>query len=409
MSDDVLAPADLFDDETALEEVAAGVPDSIPGDDGISHADLKVQTKKFVFQSLFEKSGSVVPSKDILPVLKNFQVEAVAGRVRVVATDLELSVISTTEMVSVSRPGTAVFPAKKMLDIIREAEDGDMLIDVTDGVATITVERASWTLKLQAGDDYPALPEIADVELFPVDRIKFLGAISSVRHAAATNASRPSLMMIDITDGKMTACDGVRFQQADLGEDFPLSMQLPIGAVDDLVKLLRSQDTAEIGVGETDYHLVFKVGNDVFIANKLMAQFPDVEELLLKPALENKHVLVTDRQELKDAIKRVRINADPETSAIILHLAADHVRVASRDKFGNASSEAIDASWSTADRDLVVNHTFLTDMLDMYDGKSTNFLLGEDTKSRKSAVLLKDSGTGTIGIINQMRPDWTVD
>lgn len=371
--------------------------------------DMKLETKKFVFQALFEKASSVVPSKDIMPVLKNFQLEALEDRVRVVATDLELSVISSTEMVRTEQVGTAVFPAKKMLDIIREAEDGDMLIDVSDGQAHIRVGRASWTLRLQSGADYPALPDIKSVELHPVDRVKFLGAIQSVRRAAAKDTTRPSLMMIDVADGKMTACDGVRFQQALLGDDFPMDMQLPIGAVDDLVKLLRTTDLEKVGIGESEYHLVFRVGSDVFIANKLMAQFPNVEELLLRPALQNKDRLLVDRGDLDAAVRRVRINADPETSAIVLELGNDSVTVLARDKFGNEATEAIEASWAGKERKVVVNHSFLADMLSMYDGKSCTFLLGEDTKSRKSPVMLRDEDTQTIGIINQMRQDWVLD
>jgi DNA polymerase-3 subunit beta len=407
------SPSPGGDAETATAEVG-----DLTGDGGellgeetpleASHADLKIRTKRFVFQALFEKASSVVPSKDIMPVLKNFQVEALAGRLRVVATDLELSVVTTTEMVQTERTGVAVFPAKKILEIIREAEDEDMVIDVQDGVASITVGPSSWTLRLQNGDDYPPLPEISEIQLHEVDRVKFLGAVNSVRLAAAADTTRPSLMMINVQDGKMTACDGTRIQQA-LLPGFPLAIQIPIGAVEDLVKLLRTTDLAEVGIGESDYHLVFRIGTDVFIANKLMAQFPDVEVMLLQPALRNSERLLVDRGDLATAVKRVKITADPETSAIVLRLDTNSLTVESKDKFGNAAVERLDASWARSSRLVVVNHKFLTDMLSMYDGKSCLFKLGEDTRSRKSPVMLVDEETGVTGIIQQMRADWVVD
>lgn len=404
---ELVGDMDLLDLEPApaMEDPPLTVEATGTADD----TDLHIRTKKFVLQALFEKASSVVPTKDIMPVLKNFQVEATPGRLRVLATDLELSVVSYTEMIIVQRSGTSVFPAKKILEIIREAEDDEMSIDVKDGTATISVGRTTWTLKLQSGDDYPPLPEISDIALRPVNRVKFLGAINSVRYAAATETTRPSLMMIDVAAGKMTACDGVRFQQTILGEDFPLDLQLPVGAVDDLVKLLRTTDLEEVGIGDSDYHLVFKIGQDVFIANKLMAQFPDVEQLLLAPALRNKDELLVDRGELVSAVKRVRINADPETSAIILALRPNEIVVQSRDKFGNTSKEIVASVWVAGDRELVVNHKFLMDMLSMYDGKACKFRLGDDTKSRKSPVLLIDEETQTTGIIQQMRADWVTD
>jgi len=408
VTDDQMAGL-LAASETPADAPAPAVHKSSPEPAGVPNADIRLEIKKFFMQALLEKAYSAVPSKDILPVLKNFQIEARPGRLRVVATDLELSVVSTIEMVSVSQPGTAVFPAKKLLEIMREAEDEELHLTVVDGVADLAVGPTTWRLRLQDGSDYPALPEIADIQFHEVDRVKFLGGLRSVRYAAATDTVRPNLMMIDITDGKMTACDGVRFQQAQLGDDFPLSLQIPIGAVDDLFKLLNTTDLAEVGIGEADYHIVFRIGNDVFIANKLMATFPDVERMLLEPALRNTHELLCDRSELEQAIKRVRINADPETSAVVLRLGTDTVSVESQDKLGNASREQIDASWKGQPRILVINHKFLMDMLAMYDGKSCKFRLGDDSKSRKSTVMLQDDETGTIGIIQQMKADYVTE
>lgn len=394
---------DVADD---LDSIEVG-DDYDPQPPQIFNDDVAFEAKCFVLRALMEKAASVLPTKDIMPVLKNFQLEVSAGMLRVVATDLELSVISSTEMVMTQNPGVAVFPGRKMLEIIREAEDGDVVVRVTEGAAAITVGRTAWDIRLQDGSDYPPLPSVDDLELHEIDRVKFLGALSSVRYAAATDAVRPSLMMIDVTNGCMRAADGVRFQQVDLGDQLPLDIQIPIGAVDDLVKLLRSTDLDKVSIGEGDHHLVFQVGSDVFIANKLVAQFPDIESALLRPSLiANVQELTVDRQELNDAIKRVRITADSETSAIVLSLSANKLAVKSQDKFGNHAVEEIDGGWSSADRVLVVNHKFLTDMLGMADVKTCHFFVGPDTKTKRSTLLLKDDENGMIGIIQQMRADW---
>lgn len=361
---------------------------------------LQFTIKRFAFQTLLEKAATVVPSRDVMPVLKNFQFDVTANRLRVIATDLELSMVSSTEMVAVTAPGTAVFPAKKMLDIVREADEGDVDIIVDSGVARIGIGRTTWNLKLAGGADYPPMPETTEVTFVDVDRAAFLSALNAVRYAAA-GSSRPNLMLIDIKDGRMTACDGVRFQQAVIG-DFPFEAQVPIGAVDDLVKLLRSLDLATISVGESANHIIFRLGHDTFCANKLVAQIPDMTAMLLRPALENKHQLVVDRGELLDAVKRVRINADPETSAVGLHLEDDTLTVSARDKYGNAATETIDVDWQISARVLVVNHAFLIDMINMHPGKSCTFWLGDDTKTRKTPLLLRDDDAGTVGVVQQM-------
>lgn len=361
--------------------------------------------KKFILQNMLEKAAHVISPRDVMPVLKNFQFEVNPGRLRVVASDLELSLIATTEIISVDQPGTAVFPTDKMLRIVREAQAGDAHILVRRQNASITVGPTTWNLKLQGGYDFPAMPEISDATFAVVDRAAFTGALHAVRYAACKEAERASLMMVDVTGGKMTACDGSRIQQAAIGE-LPFDFQIPIGAVDDLLKLLKGLDLATISIGQSANHLIFKLGVDVFIANKLVAQFPPMEKQLLRPALENKHELTVDREDLVKAIRRVRITADSETSAIGLRIAPDRITVVARDKYGNDATETIDAGWSHGNRTVVVNHQFLTEMLGGYDRKECSFWLGDDTKTRKTCLLLKDPHTGTVGLVQQMLGEW---
>lgn len=380
------------------ESVAA--PPEIPVSEGESGADLSFTVKRFVFQILLEKASSVVPVKEIAPVLKNYQVEITPSSIRVIATDMELSILSFTEMVSATGTGTVFFPAKRLLSILREASDGDVMVVIKDGVANIRIGHTSWDLKLANGADYPYMPDVADLTFHQVDRPGFLSAIAAVRYAAAKDATRPHLMLLDFSKGKVTACDGSRFQQAPF--EFPLDVQIPVGAVDDLVRLLRATELESVGVAEHANYLAFRVGSDVFLANKMPVTFPDMEEVILRPALENQDILTVDRSDLLDAIKRVRINTDPETGAIGLRVAPGKLTVMSRDRDHNGAEEEISCGWEGPERMVVVNHTFLSDMLGMYSQVTCTFRLGPDTKSKKSPLFLQDTETGASGVIQRM-------
>lgn len=369
---------------------------------------FKITCRRFLLAALLDKASNVIPTKEVIKVLRNFQVEAKDNRLRIAASDLELSIICTTSMVKVDTPGRIVLPAKKMQEICRNASGEDVSIEVVDGTATVLCGRTSWTLKLDLdGDTYPPLPEDADVTLYEIDRGRLLGGLGSVRYAA--DASRPNMAMIDFTDGKFTATDGSRFQQAQLGEDFPLSIQIPIAAVDDLIKILRGMDMKDIQIGESENHLVFRTGTDTFIVNKLMSSFPDIESKFLGPAANNTDELHIGREELLAAIRRVRINADTDSSAVLLRLHSDTISLVAQDKGGNASTEDLAAGWKYPPRDVVVNHKFLTDMLNMYDGLVCKFYLGAATKTKKPPLMLRDEVTGLIGLVQEMRADFVMD
>lgn len=372
-------------------------------------ATLHFTIRRFVLQILLDKAATVVPNRDVMPVLRNFRIEVQPGRIRVVATDMELSMIATTEMVTVHAPGVAVFPARRMLDILREAEDGDVSVHVATGTAQISIGRTSWRLKLQGGHDYPAMPEIHEVVFTAVEREPFAKALAAVRYAASRDANRASLMMIDVSNGRMTACDGSRFAQTRV-RHLPFDFRIPIGAVDDLTRLFKLSDLENIQIGESANHLIFKFAHDVFIVAKLVAQFPDMEAVLLRPAMANKHHLTVDRKALIAAVKRVRINADPETSAVALSLfsaaSGGSCQVTGRDKYGNQASETIEAGWAGPARTIVVNHSFLLDMLAGYSDESASFRLGEDTRTKRAPVLLHDPNTGAVAVVQQMVSDW---
>ncbi len=361
--------------------------------------------KRFVLHLLLERAAVAVPTRDVMPVLKHFQIEAAPDRLRVVASDLELSMIAVTELVTVTTPGTIVMPARKMLDILREAEDADVTITVAGDTAHIAIGRTSWRLRLLGGEDYPPMPASGDAAFVAFDRLDFLASLRAVRYAACKDGERASLMMIDVRDGQMTACDGVRFQQAAVART-PFDFQIPIGAVADLIKLLQSVEQPSINVGVSEHHLIFRFGNDEFIANKLAAKFPDMTALLLRPALANQHRLVVDRAQLLTAVKRVRINADPETSAIALTLTPGQIDVQARDKYQNAATETIPAEWNGAERTIVVNHSFLADMINGCQTPTLDFRLGDDKKTAKAPIMLTDPDTGTVGVVQQMNGAW---
>jgi DNA polymerase III sliding clamp (beta) subunit (PCNA family) len=307
-------------------------------------------------------------------------------------------------MVSVTTAGIAVFPAKKLLEVVKTAEDADVHIRVKATTARISIGRAAWTLQLPGGHDYPAMPAITEAEFTTVGRRPLLDAIHAVRYAASRDPSRANLNIIDVRDGKLTACDGSRIQQINI-PTFTGSLRIPMSAVDDLLRLLKISELETIDVGQSNDKLIFRFGSDVFIVNKFEAQFPDMEAQMLRPALENRHALECDRAELIDAVRRVRINADAESSAIALDFDDSEITISAKDKYGNTATETIDATWNgRGRRTVMVNHKFLADMIATYGDEKLSFRLGDDTKTRRTPLLLQSSKG--VGVCQQMLSDW---
>lgn len=370
------------------------------------------ETKKFVLQSLLQKAMAVLPKTDLVQVLTNFQIEVTAGKepsLRVAATDLDLWALAATNLVTATEGGTITLPGTKLAEIAESAEDGDLVVEARNGMATITVSRTKWELRLADGSEYPSFPDLNGTEFHAIERAPFVSALQSVAKAATKEATRQNLAMVDIHGGQVRAADGVRYHQVRMdGWPKGFDTHIPIGAVDVLVKMLRSTEAPTFQLGDTGVQVVFLIGPDVYVASKLVVEFPAVDQALLSPALANDQQLEVGRTDLLRAIRRVRITSDPETSAVVLLLTQDKVEVRSQDKYGNTAVEELDASWTAPERTTVFNHRHLTDMLDTVDAPNCTFFLGKDTKTRRSNLLLRDDSSGSLGVLTQQRADWVL-
>lgn len=365
---------------------------------------ISFEINREVLLSLLDKAIKVVPSRDMIPVLNNFQFRALNNKLEVVASSLDMAIVVSTNQISIKTEGVEVFPAQTFLTIVKETIAGNsVFVDVTATGAAITSGTFAAEIRLPSGSDYPAMDNLDNVVFHEIDRISFTKAIASVKYALPGKeySGQDSLRMINVKGGKFTACDGSRFQQVRI-EKFRLNMQLPTFSINTLLKVLTSTDQEHIEIGETAKRLVFKLNNTIFFINKMQDPYPNVEQLWLRPALSNDQELIVDKQELITAIKQVKFASDSSYHAIGLTLENKSMKVIAKDSNNKTAQATIPCVWAGKSRNIVVNYLHLAEMLKAYDKSECRFLLGEDTKTYRSPILLKDDDTMAIATISQM-------
>lgn len=403
MSDDldILSWLDATESVTPAIEVRSTKTDSLVTPE-VAGTCFEIQRE--VLLSVLDQGIGVVPNKDIVPVLTNFQFIVKDNELSVVTSSGKLSIVVSTTQVITKVPGREVFPARTLLNVVKETNAGSKIyIEVTAHGAVIVSGGFSAEIELASGKGFPTMDSVDAVTFHEVDRAKFLEAITTVKYALPSKdySGLASLKMINIKGGKFTACDGSRFQQVRI-ENFKLTMKLPALSIPALAKLLSSTDMETIEVGETPSDkLVFRLGSTLFYINKLDDAYPNVEQLWLRPALSNDQELIVDRQELITAIKQVRFAVDSLSPAVGLVIEGNQVTITARG-LNKSSSVVIGCTWAGKPRTVAVNCYHLAEMLKVYPKLECKFLLGEDTTLRKSPMLLKDDETLAIATIPQL-------
>ena len=382
------------------------VPDAPAKPDGVV-MDFKIE--RHILHKALSATASVVPNSDLQPVLQNFHLRIEGTNLTVTSSDGILTAIHHADVLMTSgTSGAAVFPAKRLSTIVSEAPDV-LSVKVNRKsekyTAVIKSGSASWTLPLMEPDSYPDFSTAEAVDMVEVARDEFLKALQKVRKAVSHDPMRPYLMLIDLAGGKIRASDSIRFQQTKF--HFPFDCQIPAVVAHELVQRLSANKDEFVKVGQTTNALVYRIGNTFLMGQKIMAKFPDVDEVMLKPAFANDLVLKVNRSDLLSAVRRVRVTADESTCAVVLSLNHGSVSIESKDRTkGSVSVEEVPAEWEHAPRHVSFNHNHLTDLLSSSESDTCVFRLGKDLKTRPTSFLMEDEESGFTAVLSQIRLDW---
>lgn len=373
--------------------------DDLAGYSPVVPTDLAFSSDAAALSRALETVAPAIGRSGSFPILHEIWMQVAEG-VTVSATNQDLTIVAELDA-DVERPGTGIFPGTRMLEVVRAVGEDSVRLDAAGGKATVTTARTTWEMPLIHPATYPEPPEVefGGTEIEPK---RFHAALQIVRPAMTKDTTRPPLRMVDVSGGYMRASDGVRYVSVALG-DVP-DMHLPYAAVEHLASLM-SNAKGKVAFGESDEQFAYRIGPLRVYTRKLIERFPDVEAHLVTPAwTNNDRKLRIDRAELAEAIRRVRLAADPDSNAVTMRLDRRRIEVRARDTAGNTAREGLGASWDGEEGRLVAfHHQMLSDALRVLEGEEVILRLAKDKRTQRSPMLMS-ADTVTV-VISQLRAD----
>lgn len=372
-------------------------------------ARLSLRGDVVEFKRIFDRLTAVTPTKEKIPGTASVHVKALDGVVTFTATDGSQTLQLETSKIRINREGAALLPGHKIKAILLLAPEPVISFTILANTVTIQSGRATWNPAIPAGDRTAPLPNIDDIQTVEVPRRAFFKALQSARRALPSLGSRKSLEQVSVAAGAITASDGYRLIRQRV-DGFPkeLNFCIPKSTVEELMRSLNGAGQEHIQLGASSEHIVVRDAGETLVSSQLTLDFPDLDPLLLTPALENKNSLIVDAYELRDVIARVRISADPEFASVTLHTAKTktgewELTVLARDRSGNSAYESMAAIWEGDDdpQEIVVSHVYLSDMLESFRSRLATIKVGSGTKTRQTPLLLHDKETGYTAVVQQ--------
>ena len=314
-----------------------------------------------------QKLNGVISTSNTLPILDNFLFEIEYGKIKIIASDLETTMISeiTTES---SSNGQITIPSKILIDTLKTFSNQPLtfLVDEDTKGIEISSENGNYKLAGQDAKEFPKVPELTSSSSFLIPSTVLLNAINKTLFASGNDELRPVMsgVFCELSEESITfvATDAhklVKHTRSKISSNSNSSFILPKKPL----SLLKNNidNDSEINVEFNETNVRFLLDNITLICRLIDGKYPNYDAVIPK---DNPNKLVINKDELLNSIKRVSIYASKTTHQIRLKIAGSQLQITSEDlDFANKAEERLTCSYEGEDIEIGFNSRFVIDML----------------------------------------------
>lgn len=261
---------------------------------------MKVQVLQENLQRGLSVVGRAVATRSTLPITVNVLLATDRGRLKLSATDLDIS-ISAWVGAKIDEEGATTVPSRLIGDFVSLLPAATVSLDVSQNGRQLRLEcaRNDSTINAMDAEDFPRIPEIRDGVTIQFAPDALRKAVERVEFAAASDDSRPVLTGIHFkTDGArltMASADGFRLAVADItlaqapGET--IEVIVPARALRELSRLIGdSSEPVEMRINPQRTQVLFAMTDIEMTAQLIQGTFPNYNQLI--PAEYNTRVVL---------------------------------------------------------------------------------------------------------------------
>ncbi len=334
---------------------------------------MKFEIQQEELQKALDVVANVVPAKTTLPILTCVLMETLEGRLKLSATNLDISITTLTEKVEIKDEGRVAIPADKFISFVRTLRSGTVKFAQKGEKITLSCGTARMTQNTMNVEEYPALKELEETNGLDMEAALLIEMVNETSYSVSRDETRPALMGInwEITPDSLTlvATDAHRLARSHRSMDWTVketrSMIVDTAGLRHLPRIVVGQkdnpdDSGNITVFLGENQLSFRAGNTVLHARLLEGPFPDYNAVI--PSDNDKDVTV-DKSDLTQAVRRVSIMADRITSQIRVGVESGRMELSARGADGAKSEDEIAIAYEGDAMEIGFNFSYLQDIL----------------------------------------------
>lgn len=327
----------------------------------------------------------VVERRQTLPVLANILIVAEGETIALTATDLEVELAARAEA-KVHEPGRTTFPARKLMDIVRNLPTAVRIqISVEDNRAFVVAARSRFTLSTLPANDFPQVDMIDDGQSFSLSQIQLRNLIDKTHFSMALQDVRyylnGLLLELEANTIRAVATDGHRLALAETTTESPVEGErqviVPRKGIQELLRLLAdSDDPVQIELGSN--HIRVSLPETRFTSKLIDGRFPDYQRVI--PVNADK-IMEVDRENLRQALVRVSILSNEKYRGVQFEVGQHELKIQSNNPEQDEAEEELAVSFDHEPIKIGFNATYLVDVIGVLDEEVVELLFMDANSS----------------------------
>ena len=331
----------------------------------------------------------VISSKSTMPILDNFLFQIAESEIIITASDLESTLITRLKLENIDGEGSVAIPAKLFIDTLKEFPEQPLTFQIDDKTSVVEIfsDNGKYSIMGQNADDFPVLPRLNEeaASSVNVSHVALRKGIEKTLFATADDELRPVMngIFIELSPSYMSfvASDAhklVRYRRTDAKSDFDSSFILPKKPAG-LLKNLLPKEEFDVKIEFDEKNAFFTLSNYKLICRLVEGNYPSYNSVI---PTKNPNVMVIDRLNFFNTVKRVSVFSNQASNLIKLNIADNQLVVSAQDiDFSISAVERLACEYEGDEMEIGFKSTFLQEILTNISASDVKVELSDPTRA----------------------------
>ena len=312
-------------------------------------------------------SLKAVPSKTTMPILECILIDATTNQIKFTTNDMELGIETIVEG-EIEEKGIIALDAKIFYEIIRRLPDNNVTIKTDDKLtATITCEKAKFTIPGKSGEDFAYLPIIEREESLTISQFTLKEMIRQTIFSIASNETNK------LMTGELFEIKDNYLKIVSLEKDYSdRKVVVPGKTLNEVSKILSGELDDLVNIYFSKNHILFEFDQTIVVSRLIEGEYFRIDQML---SSDYETKININKKEFLDCIDRATLLVrEGEKKPIIIEITDNSMELRIDSAMGSMN-ESIDIVKEGKDILIGFNPRFLIDALKVIDDETINIYL----------------------------------